>query len=86
MTNVTRIHPLHPGLNLRNEVYGVLCCGEAMTCHEIAAEIERYSGQRIDSAHFAAAINRLRRMGYTIIEHDDPDGVRYELVQPGGAA
>jgi hypothetical protein len=82
MTNVT---PLH-SIDLPMEIVGTLYYSEPLTMHEIAHAIEQSTGHRVDSAAFASAIDRLRELGWTILEHAEPDGVRYELVMTGGAA
>ncbi|MDT8894208.1 hypothetical protein RSO41_06030 [Halomonas sp. I1] len=82
MTNVTSLHQV----DLPMEILGTLYYSEPLTMHEIAHAIEMSTGCRADSAAFAAAIERLRELGWTIMEHAEPDGVRYELVIQGGAA
>ncbi|WBF19235.1 hypothetical protein [Halomonas elongata] len=87
MTNVTRIHPVvRHELDLPMEVLGVLYRQAEPTVHEIAHDIEMHHGYRMDGPAFIAALQHLRRLGHTIHEHDDPDGVRYEVVTGGSAA
>lgn len=85
MSKVTKF-PQRPEFDLPMEVLGVLMRQAEPTVHEIAHDIEMATGHRMDSATFVAALQRLRELGYEILEHDDPDGVRYELVQGGNAA
>ena len=82
MTNVTLLHRV----DLPMEILGTLYYSEPMSAYEIAHDIEQSTGHRADSAAFAAAIQRLRDLGYTILEHAEPDGVRYELIVGGTAA
>ncbi|WP_277810663.1 hypothetical protein [Chromohalobacter canadensis] len=84
MTNVTQFPARE--FDLPMEVLGVLMRQAEPTVHEIAHDIAMNHKYQMDSADFAVALNRLRDLGYEILEHDDPDGVRYELVQPEGAA
>lgn len=84
MTNVTQFPARE--FDLPMEVLGVLMRQAEPTVHEIAHDIAMNHRYQMDSAAFAAALQRLRDLGYEILEHDDPDGVRYELVQGGGAA
>lgn len=87
MTNVTRIRPVvRPELDLPMEVLGVLYRQAEPTLGEIAHDIEIHHQRRFDAASIESAIGSLRVFGYEVHEHEDPDGVRYELVQPGGAA
>lgn len=90
MRNVKKFAEWKPEIDLLMEVLGVLYCGEPMTCHEIASDIETHHQCRFDSAEFYVAIQRLRSLGYKVIEHHIPDGVslytQYELVTPEGAA
>lgn len=84
MTNVTQFPARE--LDLPMEVLGVLMRQAEPTVHEIAHDIAMSHKYQLDSAAFVAALNRLRELGYEILEHDDLDGVRYELVQGGNAA
>ena len=82
MTNVTSLHQA----DLPMEILGTLYYSEPLSMHEIAHAIEQSTGYRAGSAAFAAAIQSLRELGYTILEHREPDGVRYELSIGGTAA
>lgn len=86
MTNVTPIGARRPALGLPMEVLGVLMRQAEPTVCEIAHDIEMQHRQRLVASDITGAIASLRALGYEIHEHDDPDGVRYELVQPEGAA
>lgn len=86
MSNIKKFAEWQHEIDLPMEVLGVLYCGEPMTCHEIASDIETHHQRRFGSAEFYVAIQRLRSLGYEIIEHGSPSGVRYELVTPEGAA
>ncbi len=68
------------------EVLGVLMRQAEPTVGEIAHDIEIYHQRRFDAASIESAIGSLRVFGYEVHEHDDPDGVRYELVTGGSAA
>ncbi|MDL4862957.1 hypothetical protein NPJ88_011480 [Halomonas elongata] len=87
MTNVTRIRPVvRPEIDLPMEVLGVLYRQAEPTLGEIAHDIEVHHQRRFDAVELVDAIHRLLQLGYLIEAHDDADGVRYELVQPEGAA
>ena len=83
MSNVTT---LFPDIDLPMEVLGILQRCDEATLHEIAADIEAHHGYSMDSAAFETALHRLLMLGYRIVEHRDPDAVRYALITPGGAA
>ncbi|MBW5801162.1 hypothetical protein [Halomonas elongata] len=87
MANVTQLHPVvRTELDLPMEVLGVLMRQAEPTVGEIAHDIEVHHQRRFDAANIENAIGWLQVFGYEIHEHDDPDGVRYELVTQGGAA
>ncbi|MDV6318780.1 hypothetical protein [Chromohalobacter sp. HP20-39] len=86
MSNVTQFPGCRPEFDLPMEVLGVLMRQAEPTIGEIAHDIEMHHRYQMDSAAFAVSLKRLRDLGYEILEHDDPDGVRYELVQGGSAA
>ncbi|WP_280568192.1 hypothetical protein [Chromohalobacter sp. 296-RDG] len=86
MTNVTQFPGRAPEFDLPMEVFGVLMRQAEPTVSEIAHEVEMQHKKRFCAGTYRCAIKKLRALGYEIHEHDDPDGVRYELVQPEGAA
>lgn len=83
MSNIT---PLQPPLDLPMEVLGVLMRQAEPTAGEIAHDIEAQHRQRLSAEEIVDAIHRLLQLGYRVEAHNDPDAVRYELVQPKGAA
>jgi len=84
MTNVTQFPARE--FDLPMEVLGVLMRQAEPTVHEIAHEVDMQHKKRYCAGSIRCAIKYLRARGYEILEHDDPDGVRYELVMSGGAA
>lgn len=73
-------------MDLPMEVLGVLRRQAEPTVHEIAHDIAMHHQRQFSAEEIVDAIHRLLQLGYRIEAHDDPDGVRYELVQPEGAA
>ncbi|MDC8803916.1 hypothetical protein PRZ61_10760 [Halomonas pacifica] len=87
MSNVTRLHPVvRHEFDLPMEVLGVLMRQAEPTAGEIAHDIETHHGRKFRIAEVVDAIRRLLQLGWRIEAHNDPDGVRYVLVQGGSAA
>ncbi|RKQ97123.1 hypothetical protein C7446_2542 [Kushneria sinocarnis] len=69
-------------LKLPDAVLNVLRRIADPSIEEIAHEVESNGGGRHDLQALLGAICILENRGYYIVEHDDLDGIRYELVEP----
>jgi len=84
LSNVTYIG--YAEFDLPMEVLGVLMRHAEPTAAEIAHDIEMSHQRRFAAEEIVDAIHRLLQLGYRVLAHNDPDGVRYELVTGGSAA
>lgn len=84
MNNVTRFPRRE--IDLPMEVLGVLKRQAEPSIGEMAHDIEMRHQRRFDASDYEQAIERLRALGYDVLEYQDVDVTRYSLVTPKGAA